>query len=39
MQEKERNDRNRSWGLLAGLLAFLYFTGLTIAYFVVHKPF
>jgi hypothetical protein len=34
MDEQDKNRR-----LLTGVLAFLGFTGLTIAYFIVHKPF
>ena len=39
MEETEQGAENKSWQILAGVLAFLFFAGLTIAYFVVHKPF
>jgi len=39
MEENEQGAVKRSWQILPGVLAFLFFTGLTIAYFVVHKPF
>jgi hypothetical protein len=39
MEETEKEAKNKNWQILAGVLAFLFFTGLTVAYFVAHKPF
>ena len=39
MEETEQGAEKRNWPILAGVLAFLFFTGLVIAYYIVHKPF